>query len=417
MLGLHCNDAFFALASDGGVRDATLLDVSVARRSAAPDFGKVVAALAATGVSNDTSPAWIAVPASVPASMLGDLLRQLRSAGIDVQGFVDAAVVAAAWLAPAAQVLSLDVWQHGAAFSVVGRSGTELRLRRTAPIAAGSGDLLGGWVRHVAGLMVRQTRFDPLHDPAHEARLRAALPGLAAAVERDGVATFQLEAGSRDLAVTLSRDQFMAGATAWFAPFTETMQALCAGMGDCQLQVPATLLAWPGFRELCEVAGQRPVLSMSAGTIARAASLLPPVAGTRDAGAVQYLTQLPALPVGAPPDAAQRVASRRTDAHLAATHLVVAGRAVPIPPVGLVLGRQLPDLAHHISLPEGIAGLSRRHCTLSRSGDETVLVDHSHHGTFVDGQRVQGRALLLAGSLLRLGSPGIELPLIAVGPG
>ena len=47
MLGLHCNDAFFALASDGGVRDAALLDVSVARRSAAPDFGKVVAALAA----------------------------------------------------------------------------------------------------------------------------------------------------------------------------------------------------------------------------------------------------------------------------------------------------------------------------------------------------------------------------------
>jgi pSer/pThr/pTyr-binding forkhead associated (FHA) protein len=81
---------------------------------------------------------------------------------------------------------------------------------------------------------------------------------------------------------------------------------------------------------------------------------------------------------------------------------------------GLVLGRAPGDGPGVLELPEGIAGLSRRHCTLRRAGGETVLVDHSRFGTFVDGQRVDGRALLAAGSHLRLGTPGIELALVAL---
>jgi pSer/pThr/pTyr-binding forkhead associated (FHA) protein len=44
-----------------------------------------------------------------------------------------------------------------------------------------------------------------------------------------------------------------------------------------------------------------------------------------------------------------------------------------------------------------------------------VLVDHSRHGTLVNGERVAGRARLRAGDVLRIGEPGVELPLIAVG--
>jgi pSer/pThr/pTyr-binding forkhead associated (FHA) protein len=50
-----------------------------------------------------------------------------------------------------------------------------------------------------------------------------------------------------------------------------------------------------------------------------------------------------------------------------------------------------------------------------RNGDELVLIDHSHFGTFVNGERVSERVRIRAGDKVRLGEPGIELSLIAIG--
>jgi pSer/pThr/pTyr-binding forkhead associated (FHA) protein len=97
-----------------------------------------------------------------------------------------------------------------------------------------------------------------------------------------------------------------------------------------------------------------------------------------------------------------------------ATHVVYRGRAVPITSQGLVLGREPAGAARELRLPEGIAGLSRRHCTLRREHGRTQIVDHSSFGSFLDGARVHGRAFLAAGSVLRVGTPGIELALVAL---
>ena len=131
-------------------------------------------------------------------------------------------------------------------------------------------------------------------------------------------------------------------------------------------------------------------------------------------GAVRHLTQLPVFATPAPAGLAERAEVRGAADVTPATHFVYRGRAVAIDAEGIVLGRE-PGEGAVLQLPEGIAGLSRRHCTLRRTGTETVLVDHSRYGTFVDGQRVNGRTLLAAGSLLRLGTPGVELPLISMG--
>jgi len=66
-------------------------------------------------------------------------------------------------------------------------------------------------------------------------------------------------------------------------------------------------------------------------------------------------------------------------------------------------------------VPDGLAGVSRRHCTFVRNGDELVLIDHSHFGTFVNGERVSERVRIRAGDKVRLGEPGIELSLISIG--
>ena len=95
-----------------------------------------------------------------------------------------------------------------------------------------------------------------------------------------------------------------------------------------------------------------------------------------------------------------------------ATHVVYRGRAIAIDGAGLVIGRDPGEAAAVLALPDGVAGLSRRHCTLRRERGRTQIVDHSQFGSFLDGARVRGRAFLAAGSTLRLGTPGVELPLV-----
>ncbi len=80
----------------------------------------------------------------------------------------------------------------------------------------------------------------------------------------------------------------------------------------------------------------------------------------------------------------------------------------------MVVGRS-PGTERSVSLPEGLAGVSRRHCTFVRDGSALVLLDHSTFGTFVNGERVSERVRVYAGDRLRVGEPGVELGLIAVG--
>jgi pSer/pThr/pTyr-binding forkhead associated (FHA) protein len=44
-----------------------------------------------------------------------------------------------------------------------------------------------------------------------------------------------------------------------------------------------------------------------------------------------------------------------------------------------------------------------------------VVVDHSRYGTWLNDERVFGRATLRAGDRLRLGRPGVTLELITSG--
>ena len=75
---------------------------------------------------------------------------------------------------------------------------------------------------------------------------------------------------------------------------------------------------------------------------------------------------------------------------------------------------RVPAESRGLSLTGRTAGISRVHCSLRASDGRVFVEDQSAHGTFVNEQRVAGRAELTAGDVLRLGTPGIELRLVAV---
>ena len=93
--------------------------------------------------------------------------------------------------------------------------------------------------------------------------------------------------------------------------------------------------------------------------------------------------------------------------------MLLAGRAHAISATPLVVGRA-PGAPRSLALSAPPDGLSRHHCSLVLEGEDALVIDHSRHGTFLNGARVTGRARLAAGDSLRLGAPGVVLDLVAV---
>jgi hypothetical protein len=286
-----------------------------------------------------------------------------------------------------------------------------VELQRTVKLPGGIQRLQDAWLQLAAQTLVQQTRFDPLHDLRHEAALRAALPELVTVAMRDGQAQHQIDATGRELTLTLTRDQLEAACAPLLRPMAAALQTLAAGMPEARLLVAESMAQLPGMDAALGSAHLSRVSIVPAGSAACAASVLPD-STPLGAGVVQYLTRVPLPHTQDATSLPSREGSNVQPASMA-THVVYRGRALPITAQGLVLGREPGDV-HSLRLPEGIAGLSRRHCTLRRERGRTQVVDHSSYGSFVDGARVNGRAFLAAGSVLRLGTPGIELPLVTL---
>jgi hypothetical protein len=89
------------------------------------------------------------------------------------------------------------------------------------------------------------------------------------------------------------------------------------------------------------------------------------------------------------------------------------GRAHPIGAQPLVVGAGAGP-GRRLALGAG-AGISREHCALLAQGGEVLVRDTSRYGTWVNGERVAGEAVLAAGDRLRIGTPGVVLELVAVG--
>jgi hypothetical protein len=359
---------------------------------------------------------WIAAGAGWSPSALSRVLGVARSLALPVGGFVDAAVATVAALDLAGPAVVVELGLHTIAATAVD-AGPEVRRRRALRGEAGGlVDLYDAWLSLAAGALVRRTRFDPLHDAAAEQRLFDALPAALQSATRDAVARIAVEdaRGVRHEA-ELARDQFTEAAERIWRELERLLHVLRPAGAAVTIVVPEGAAGLPGLRQRLDRFADCTLVVVPDGWAAAAVSALPTAGDATESG-VRLLRRLPrvreTLEAGAVPRV-ERLGARVRES--AATHVLHEGRAVALTADDLIVGR-----AGHggtIELPDGLAGVSRRHCTLRLEGREAILVDHSRHGTLVNGERVAGRTRLRAGDRIRLGEPAIELPLIAIGGG
>jgi predicted component of type VI protein secretion system len=100
-------------------------------------------------------------------------------------------------------------------------------------------------------------------------------------------------------------------------------------------------------------------------------------------------------------------------AYIAPTHILFDGKAFELLDTPFEIGRS--PARHGLKISEGLAGVSRLHCSLQTDESGVTLVPHSQQGTWLNDERVRGRVRVSSGDRLRIGVPGVIVELIAVG--
>jgi hypothetical protein len=351
--------------------------------------------------------ALFAVPGDIRGSALGLLAGVAGAAGIEVRGWIDAAVAACAALPSSREtVLHIDIGLHEGLLTVLEGESTLRRRRVDVAPRVGLKPLYAAWGQLIAEALVRRTRFDPLHQAATEQQLFDRLPAWLGALAMADEVEVEVEASAGVFGATLRREQFTFVAESWYSQLLDLVHAGRRAGTAATIALSSRAALLPGFAARCAGIADAEVVSLADGASARGALQHAAViaAGTQPS----LLVELPRAVPAARPARAHAASGE------APTHVLHAGRAQAILAEPLYIGLE-PAGTRSLTLPGGLPGVSRLHCSLVRECDAVIVRDASRYGTFVNGERVAGSARLVAGDRLRLGTPGLVLELVTVG--
>jgi hypothetical protein len=366
------------------------------------------------------------VPVRADAEGLGAVLGIAQNVGLEIEGFVDAAAVTVASLGTARSALVLELGLHHAGVTAVDGGAQARRRRAITSELGGLVELYEAWLTFISTAMVKRTRFDPFTNADTEQQLFDALPALTRQAAEAGSTTAAVSNGDTRFEVSLSRDQFAEAAQPIYREFVRLLHSLRPAGAEVAIVMPEAVAILPGLREILQQFVGCELIAVPEGFAAAATSVID-LPEAEPGESVRLLRRLPANEQSVLAEGVTREVLGRSGVRATApTHVLFDGRAYALGTTPLVVGRspvaatpvtEIPStpLANGLSLPDGLAGVSRRHCTFVRDGDELVLIDHSHFGTVVNGERVSERVRIHAGDKVRLGEPGIELSLISIG--
>ena len=349
-------------------------------------------------------PVVVAGSSAYTLEQLALLAGVAAAAGVAVRGVVDAAVAACADQPATARALYLDLEMNRAVLTEMNRSEGLLRRGRVDVLrGAGIRSLEDAAARCIAQSFVRATRFDPLHQAASEQVLYDRLPGwIGAAAAGEMRAT--IEHGGLRHETVVRGVELDAALKPQAAELVRLLQSVRRAGERLTIFASAQVAGWPALVAALGALDDGMLVALPVGAAAAGAAAHAAELGDCEP---QLLTALAAAPPVLPPAAGSLVPAP------APTHVVYQGRAYPLGPEPLTIGRSTTGL-RAIALGGNLAGVSRAHCRLTLGGGDAVLEDLSSYGTFINGERVERRARLATGDRVRVGTPGIEFELVRI---
>jgi hypothetical protein len=348
----------------------------------------------------------VAVPAYMGSANLGLFLGIAAELQIPVAGMVDAAVAATRREYQGALPAHVDISLHSTSLTRLAQSGQVSVDRSVIVEECGMIALFDAWIALIAESFVQQSRFDPLHTAETEQMLQDNLQGwLAAAAAGDSV-TMDIEYRGIKHAAELESLEFIATAAPFYHRVVSSLRALYRADEMPALQLSDRAARMPGLADILTARVGGDIYLLEPGATAR--GLLARCGDMKAGDAAVSLVRK--LPWDQSPVATKESGELRRGGH--PTHLLFDNRAYAIDAEPLTLGSQSNDGGRCIDVRQDMPGVSRRHCSLQEENGQCVVRDFSRYGTFLNGHRIDGSAVLQVGDLVRLGTPGYELRLI-----
>ena len=335
----------------------------------------------------------IAVPGVYSDDQLALLLGIAAELQIPVRGLVDAAVAAAADREVARHCLHLDLHLHRAVLTELEHDEEIIRKAVHTEPGVGLLDLRDAWARVIAQTFVRATRFDPLHLAATEQVLYARLSDFLEALATSESTRARIASGGRQHAVELERTRIIDAVV----PAYDILSSLVSDhtyADGTTLLLSHRAVALPGLLDrFSKLAGLTVVALHPA---AAAAGALAHADRIRSSGsALPFVTRLPGHDARPPGPVTVAVSPPEDNARHTPTHLVMDGIAHRIGSEELVLD---PGGA-----PEAV-NRDRPLATVCRVAGQVVVDAAVGAGVTINGEPLEGRAILVAGDRLRLGA-------------
>jgi hypothetical protein len=350
----------------------------------------------------------LVVPPYMSTDNLGLLLGITSELSMPVVAMVDCAVAATRREYRNAVPVHIDISLHSTSLTRLAQAGKSQIERVEILDDCGTYALYDSWIRVVAEAFVQGSRFDPLHAAETEQMLLNRLGGWLAAACTSDTVKLGLEHGSLSHEAEIESLDLIAAAAPVYQSIVSKLRALYRAEDTPAIQLSDRLGRLPGLAEMIKARVGGEVFLLEPGASARGALARCRGQSVSEEG-IGLIRQLPW------DQAAVEIESDRHEQEQTAkpTHLLFEHMAYRIDESPLVLGSQSAGGERTVPLPPAMPGVSRRHCSIRNQNGQCIVEDHSRYGTFLNGHRIDGSAVLQIGDLVRLGSPGHELELIA----
>ncbi|MEL7186362.1 MAG: FHA domain-containing protein [Pseudomonadota bacterium] len=348
----------------------------------------------------------IAVPAYMSTDNLGLLLGIAAELDIPIVAMVDAAVAATRRQYEHAVPVHIDLSLHSALLTRLMQE-EQVQVERTAVVeGCGLLALYDNFLKIVAEAFVQQSRFDPLHTAETEQLLQNNMPDWL--VQAGTLSSVTVDMAYRGVTHSAEIDslEFVAAAAPVYQSIVSNLRALYRAEERPAIQLSARAASMTGLADTLKARVGGEVFLLEPGATARG---LVNRCKVEDKGGNVTLTRH--LPLD---QASVAVATKSNGAGSGQpTHLLLGHNAFSLRGEPLILGSQASESGRWLDLRDDMPGVSRRHCIVGAENGQVVVTDHSRYGTFLNGHRIDGSAVLQVGDLLRIGTPGFEMRLIA----
>ena len=356
------------------------------------------------------------VPGFHTEEQLGLLLGISQSCGMSVSGMVDASVAAASLGVSGENLVHLDLHLHRVVATKLRRSDDLQRGRVEWDPKFGLLDLYDTWVKVIAQTFVHETRFDPLHLAETEQVLYQRLPQWLHVLCHQESTVVSIEAGGKTHSIELTREKVVRSVIPLYERIGRLSKSLKTADEPTTLLLSHRLAELPGLEQHLVVEPDTRITPVS--SVAAAAGALARkdhIRTSEGSGELTFVIRLPLEDARrrTKPPTVPGALSLSQDATIP-THVLYEGVAHPITAEPFLLGVGIPEDGRGLNLAGMTAGVSRTHCRIYRLDDQVFVEDESSYGSFVNDVRINGKASVVVGNRLRLGSPGVVVQFITV---